>query len=95
MTQATVLAPGNTEAVSTDITVAAGASVTIGIYADSAAKLLPASVSFNVMIDTPGGDNWAARLDNRQRQTVLAGPGVFRVKRPAYAGDAFGVFTEA
>lgn len=92
MAQATVLAAGTTEATSTDIAVAAGESVTVGIFATSGR--LPASVAFAVKQDTPGGDNVVARLTNVERATVLAGPGTYRVTRPAYSGTAFGVFTE-
>ena len=92
MAQATVLATGTTEATSTDITVAAGESVTVGIFA--AGGRLPSRVAFTVKQDTPGGDNVVARLTNVERATVLAGPGTYRVHRPAYSGTAFGVFTE-
>jgi len=92
MAQATVLATGTTEATSTDITIAAGEAVTVGIFA--AGGRLPASVAFTVKQDTPGGDNVVARLTNVERATVLAGPGTYRVSRPAYEGTAFGVFTE-
>lgn len=93
MTQTTVLAAGNTEATSTDIVVAAGAQVTVGLF--SASGVLPYGVRFIVYQDTPGGDQFVARLEENARTTVLSGPGTYRVKRPAYTGTAFGVFTEA
>ncbi|SDF69712.1 hypothetical protein SAMN05216571_101259 [Onishia taeanensis] len=92
MAQATVLAAGTAAATSSDIVVAAGESVTVAIFA--ASGRLPTSVAFAVKQDTPGGDNVVARLTNVDRATVLAGPGTYRVQRPAYAGTAFGVFTE-
>lgn len=94
MTQATVLATGNTAATSTDIVVAASAVVTVGIFAATAAAL-PEGVMFGIDQDTPGADNTPDFLHNHKRTAVLAGPGTFRVKRPAYSGAAFGVFTEA
>lgn len=93
MAQNTVLAAGNTEATSSDIVVAAGETVTVGIF-PSSAGFLPSSVSFGVYIDTPGNDRVVDRLTHTYPATVLSGPGTFRVKRPAYTGDAFGVFTE-
>lgn len=93
MAQATVLAPGNTGATSTDIVVAAGDAVTVGLYAAAAGRL-PSGAAFLVQQDTPGADNTIARLSATELSTVLAGPGTYRVHRPAYTGDAFGVFTE-
>ncbi|MDI5890604.1 hypothetical protein [Halomonas rhizosphaerae] len=93
MAQAEVLAPGNTGATSTDIVVAAGESVTVGLFAATAGRL-PAGVQFLVAQDTPGADNTIARLSATELSTVLAAPGTYRVTRPAYSGDAFGVFTE-
>jgi len=91
MAQNSILAPGNSAATSTDIVVAAGEAVTVGIYAASAAR---PSVQFLVLQDTPGADNAVDRLGNTKMATVLSGPGTYRVQRPAYTGDAFGVFTE-
>lgn len=94
MAQTSILAPGSTAATSTDIAVAAGESVTVGIYA-ATGDPVPTGARFTVMQDTPGADNVVARLDNYARTTVLAGPGTYRVKRTAYTGTSFGVFTEA
>lgn len=94
MAQATVLAADTTAATSTDIVVAAGEIVTVGIFAATAARL-PSGVQLLVEQDTPGADNTIARLDNTATATVLAGPGTYRVTRPAYEGTAFGVFTES
>lgn len=94
MAQATVLAAGATSATSTDIVVAAGSSVTVGIFPATPGDL-PADVSFAVLQDTPGADNYVSRLTNQTRSTVLAAPGTYRVSRPTYTGDAFGVFTES
>lgn len=94
MAQNFILAPAATAATSTDIVVAAGAVVTVGIYS-AAGGILPSGVDFTVYQDTPDGDNYVARLSNFSRTTALSGPGTYRVKRPAYTGTAFGVFTEA
>lgn len=93
MAQSTILAAATTAATSTDVVVAAGAVVTVGIYSDAAVDL-PLGVMFDVMQDTPGADNLAARLHQASRTAVLSGPGTFRVKRHAYAGPAFGAFVE-
>ncbi|WP_454863359.1 hypothetical protein [Pseudomonas hormoni] len=93
MAQSTALAAGITAATSTDIVVAAGAVVIVGIFSAAAGELA-AGVSFGVLQDTPGADNTIASLDNYKRAHVISGPGTFRVKRPAYTGTAFGVFIE-
>lgn len=88
-----ILAAGNTAATSTDIVVAAGAVVTVGIFSAAAGEL-PAGIAFRIAQKTPGVDNEQIKLTNSFRSTTLVGPGTFRVKRPAYTGTAFGVFTE-
>lgn len=94
MTQSTILAAGVTAATSTDVTVAAGAVVVVGLFAATADTLAP-PVAFSVFQDTPGADNVIALLNNNIRTLSLTGPGTFRVGRPAYTGVAFGVFLEA
>lgn len=92
MAQSTILAAGTTAATSTDVVVAAGASVTVGLFAATELTLQAGAV-LTVMIDTPGADNIVQVLDNTQRQVQLFGPGTFRVKRPVTPA-AFGVFLE-
>lgn len=94
MTQSTVLAAGITAATSTDIVVAAGATVVVGIFS-AAADAVPPGLVFGIDQDTPGADNTIGSLDGTRRQVSLSGPGTFRVKRPAYTGTPFGVFLEA
>ena len=94
MAQSTILAAGNTAATSTDVTVAAGAYVVIGLFAATADTLAP-PVTFSVFQDTPGADNVIELLNNNRRSVQLIGPGTYRVGRPAYTGVAFGVFLEA
>jgi hypothetical protein len=93
MAQSTILAAGNTAATSTDITVAAGESVKVGIFTANSGKL-PGVALFNVCEDTPGADNVIATLRDKEREYVIAGPGTYRVTRNAYTGRAFGVFLE-
>lgn len=93
MTQSTVLAAGITAASSTDIVVAAGATVTVGIFS-AVADAVPLGLSFGIDQVTPGASNTIGSLDGSKRQVGLSGPGTFRVKRPAYTGTAFGVFLE-
>jgi hypothetical protein len=93
MTQSTVLAVGDTAAISTDIIVAAGSAVTVGIFSVVASHM-PGGIAFSISMKTPGADTVVATLDGSRRQVVLAGPGTFRVRRPDYTGTAFGVFIE-
>lgn len=97
MTQTSILAPASTAGTSTDIVVAAGAVVTVGIYAAAENSRLPLGVHFSIKADTPGGDNELhdAALRQNSRQTVLAGPGTYRVSRPDYTGTGFGVYIES
>lgn len=94
MAQATILASAQTAATSTDVVVAAGSQVTIGIFATGA---IPAGVQVSVAVDTPGDDANATVLNNTRPNTVISGPGTFRAYRPdisAY-GVNVGVFTES
>ncbi|MNZ32164.1 hypothetical protein D3C78_494860 [compost metagenome] len=93
MTQTTVLAAGVTSATSSDIVVAAGEQITVGLFS-AAAGHLPHGLQIPVMQKTPGADNFISSLTDARRTTVLSGPGIFRVQRPAYTGTAFGAFTE-
>lgn len=88
----TVLAAGTTAATSTDIMVAAGAVVTVGIFA--ATTVLEKGQRAIVYQDTPGADVQIAELSMDKPSTVISGPGTFRVKRPALAVTGIGVFTE-
>lgn len=94
MAQSTILAAGNTAATSTDVVVATGVHVVVGIFG-AAGTNLPSGTSFTVFVDTPDGDNVQCRLDAGKTQIHLIGPGTFRVARPLYTGSAFGVFLEA
>lgn len=61
-----------------------------------ASGALPMGVCLSVMQDTPGADNSVAFIGLGTPTTVVAGPGTFRVVRPANAsGVNVGAFTEA
>tara|TARA_Y100000815_G_scaffold274502_1_gene308821 strand:- start:11970 stop:12254 length:285 start_codon:yes stop_codon:yes gene_type:complete len=93
MTQASILAPGNAAATSSDVVVPAGETVTVGLYS-ATADAFPNSIQMYIYQATPGADNLVSTLGNYNRSTVLVGPGTFRIKRTAYTGPAFGAFSE-
>lgn len=93
MAQTTVLAAGTTAATSTDIVVAAGASVTVGLFVATGGIAVSGPVG-EVWADTPGADIPVATLSVDKPATVISGPGTFRVKRLA-TSQAIGVYTES
>jgi hypothetical protein len=92
MAQSTVLAAGNTRATSSDITVAAGSTVTVGLFV--ASGTVQPGCRAVVWIDTPGSDNRETELDSIKKETQLVGPCTARVERVASPVD-FGVFLES
>lgn len=94
MAQTTVLSEGTNDATSTDIAVAPGASVIVGIFSADPAAILPIDARFEILQATPGVDNVIGILKYDQKSCVISGPGTFRVRRRAYAGGSFGVFLE-
>ena len=92
MAQATVLADGTTAATSTDITVASGTTVTVGLFS-SAATGIPANVGAAIFLDTPGDDAFYCFLNGLKQFEALTKPGTYRVKRPVVT-TSIGVFTE-
>lgn len=93
MAQTTILAAGTTAATSTDVVVAAGATVTIGIFT-AAASGIPGNEGVKVYIDTPGNDQLEVRLSGSKPTRVISGPGTFRAKR-GVTTTSIGVFTES
>lgn len=93
-TETSVLAPGVTAATSTVITVPAGETWVVGIYATTS-QSLPADVSFQIVIATPGARQPVEALSNSKRQTAIVGPADYYVDRPAYSGVSFGVYYSA
>lgn len=95
MAQSTILAAGQTAATSTDVVVAAGTFVSIGLFTTSGP--VPSGVEIDVRADTPGQDNFVCKLTQANQLTALAGPGTFRAYRrniSAFGVDV-GVYTEA
>lgn len=94
MAQTTILAAAQTAATSSDVTVAAGSVLTIGLFTSSGP--VPSGVEIDVRIDTPGADNFVAKLTHANQATVLTGPGTFRAYRRNIAayGVNVGVYTE-
>lgn len=93
MAQATILAAAKTAAASTDLTVAAGAVATIGIFTDEAGGI-PASEGVRLFIDTPGLDLQRYTLSGANPVQVVAGPCTIRAKRRVTTVN-IGVFTES
>lgn len=93
MAQATPLAAAKTAATSTDITVAAGATVTVGVFTDEAVGL-PANEGVVVYIDTPSNDNVAFLLSGACPTRVVSGPCTLRAVRRVTSVN-IGVYTES
>lgn len=92
MAQNTVLAAGTTAATSSDIVVAAGSQVTVGIFTAAAAGI-GGNESVSVYMDTPGNDTLLFQLSGNDPARVITGPGTYRAVRGVVA-TSFGVFTE-
>lgn len=90
MPQSTILASGTSAATSSDVVVAAGTSVALGLFSASA---LPANAGASVVLATPGADMPVGSLSALSPTLVITGPGTFRVVRPLFAAQAFGVFS--
>lgn len=83
---------GTTAATSSDVVVAAGATVTVGIFVSSGGFAVSGPIG-EVWADTPGADVPVSTLSADRPITVISGPGTFRVKRLA-TSQAIGVYTE-
>ena len=92
MAQTTILAAGTTAATSTDVVVAAGGSVTIGLFVATGVFNISGSIA-TIFIDSPGADVPVASLSTDSPTTVIAGPGTFRVVRSAVS-QAIGIYSE-
>jgi hypothetical protein len=81
-----LLATGSTAANSTDLVVAAGTPVTVGLkgYADNATVRI-------LLKDDAAAYNWVGNLISVQPVVVISGPGTYRFAR--VAGVACGVFS--
>lgn len=93
MAQSTILAAGQSAATSSDVTVAAGAVVTVGLFAEGA---VPPRARATIYVDTPSGDQYVKAIEGGQPE-VISGPGTFRVVRKASIakwGVNVGVYVE-
>lgn len=94
MAQSTILALGYLAAASSDVVVAAGASVNIGAF--TTAGVLPSGLQFSVMSDTPGADVLVGLITSVDSVVSVNGPGTFRILRPLIdATVPVGVFLES
>lgn len=92
MPQQTILPAGSTAATSSDVVVAAGGSVTLGIFSSGA---IPSGAAFRVFVKTPGADMEIAHLSKSRPVLSLLGPATYRVRRATLSGGAsVGVFSE-
>lgn len=91
VTTTSILAPGNTATSSTAVTVDAGSTVTIGIYAASAASLPPGAI-MSAKVSTPGVSNRVFEFSDTVREQQFVGPCVITGDRNAYSGTAFGFY---
>lgn len=79
MAQSTILAVGASEGLSSDVSVAAGAQVSVAMFV--AAGGLSQDAVCIVYLDTPGVDAEVARLTAQNAAVQLNGPGTYRVRR--------------
>lgn len=91
MAQTEILAPGTTEATSTDVVLAAGAIANISAF--TVPPVIWRDSTMKVYIDTTGGDAWIGNLWGGQPSMRLTGPGTFRVVR-GQGATAVGVSSE-
>lgn len=97
MTQNTILAAAQTVATSTDVAIASGATVTIGLFTDRTDGVVPGSYEYWLYVDTPGGDSKVLDLGKVKGYAVaVAAPGTYRVTRPLITDSLVnvGVFSE-
>ena len=94
MAQTTVLAAAQTAAQSSDIVVAQGTVVSVGLFA---AVDVPSTVRCAVFIKGPAGAQFIGALTGNTPTMLLSGPGTFYVSRPSLTaiGVNVGAFTEA
>lgn len=91
MPQETILPDGATKATSTDVTVAAGAHVYLGIFAATGNNL--SNCRARVLMDTPGLDCVFYELHDASPVIKIIGPGVWRVERQD-TGASCGVWSD-
>ena len=95
MAQTTILAAGTSAAVSSNVTVAAGSVVSIGVFSDVA---IPAGVALFIKQDTPASsDNIVGKLTHNCRAVTISAPGTYRVSRSniSAGGVSVGAYLES
>lgn len=92
MAMTTILAAGTTNATSSDVVVAVGSTVNIGMFRTSGT--IPGSYQMQLVMVTPGVDLLIATLDANNPATQVGGPGTYRVIRNA-SSDSVGAFSQA
>lgn len=93
MAQSTILAVGDTRATSTSIVVAAGAAVSVGIFATTG-NVASNAVAHVVMLTPGAAGRKLVDLTNITPAVSLAGPGTFQVERGG-GGNTYGVYLDA
>lgn len=93
MAQSTILAAGTSAATSSEIVVAAGATVTVGMFVASGS--LPGQ-PLAVMQKTPGGTIRVASLTPSRPSIAISAPGTYVVTRDNNTGGvSVGAFLES
>ena len=93
MAQSTILAAGTSAANSSDIVVAAGATVTVGMFV--ASGNLPAQPLY-LFQKTPGGSVRVAQLSATRPSIAISAPGTYFVARDTNTGGlSVGAFLES
>ena len=89
-----ILVPAATNATSSDVVVAAGATAVIGIY--TAAGQIPQTARLTIVQDTPGSTDIPVDVLDKGKPSVIIGAGTFRVVRVHGAdwSDQVGAFSE-
>lgn len=83
---------GTKAGTSTDVVVAAGSTVTIGLFASDAGGI-PGNLAATVYLDTPGNDLVLTSLSGKEPAKQFNGPCTLRAKK-SETSFAFGIFSE-
>jgi hypothetical protein len=92
MAQSTILALGQTRTTSTDVIIAAGATVTVGMYTDT---VLPREAKSIIYISTPSKQNILGILDLATPQRAVVGPATIRIERQECGLQNIGIWLDA
>ena len=92
MAQATILAASTAAGTSTDVVVAAGSTVTIGLFTADAGGI-PPHEGGDILIDTPGNDLLVVSVNGVKPVVQVSGPATYRSKK-GVTSVALGFFSE-